>query len=69
MRLPAGDYVVDRRTIERHLLSNNTCPFTRAPLSAEQLVPDTALRLRIEAWKAEKRGGGGGAAAAGAMEE
>jgi ubiquitin conjugation factor E4 B len=61
VRLPAGDYVVDRRTIERHLLSNNTCPFTRAPLSAEQLVPDTALKARIEAWKAEKRAQGQGA--------
>jgi len=55
LRLPAGDYVLDRPTIERHLLSNNTCPFTRSPLSADQLRPDHELRQRIADWKAARR--------------
>ena len=57
VRLPTGDYVVDRPTIARHLLSSNTCPFTRAPLALEQLVADVELQRRIEAWKAERRAG------------
>ena len=57
VRLPTGGglYVVDRATIARHLLSNNTCPFTRAPLAMDQVVPDTSLKARIDAWKQERR--------------
>lgn len=57
VRLPTGGgmYVVDRATIARHLLSNNTCPFTRAPLAMDQVVADTDLKARIDAWKQERR--------------
>ena len=56
VRLPTGGglYVVDRATIARHLLSNNTCPFTRAPLSIDQVAADEDLKGRIDAWKRER---------------
>lgn len=36
--LPSG-HTMDRKHILRHLLSSKTDPFTRQPLSEEQLVP------------------------------
>jgi Kip1 ubiquitination-promoting complex protein 1 len=48
--LPDSRITVDRPTIERHLLSSGTDPFSRAPLSAEQLLPDEALAARIHDW-------------------
>jgi len=44
-----------RGTIERHLLSSATDPFSRAPLSLEQLLPDEALAARIEQWLQQHR--------------
>ncbi len=42
-----------RSTIERHLLSGHgTDPFSRAPLTLEQVQPDTALQARMQAWRA-----------------
>ncbi|KAF2759628.1 hypothetical protein EJ05DRAFT_304460 [Pseudovirgaria hyperparasitica] len=66
--LPTSKQVVDMSTIRSQLLSDPTDPFNRAPLRIEDVVPDAALKARIEAWKAEKRqkrldpvqGGGGG---------
>lgn len=48
---------MDRASITRHLLSNNTDPFSKQPLSADQLVPNTELKQRIEAWKQAQRAG------------
>lgn len=39
----------------RHLLSSATDPFTRAPLSLEELQDDIALRMRIDSWRAKRR--------------
>ncbi|KAI7841821.1 hypothetical protein COHA_004350 [Chlorella ohadii] len=50
--LPDSRVTIDRPTIERHLLSSQTDPFSRAPLTKDQLVPDAELRARIEAWLA-----------------
>lgn len=44
-----------RSTIERHLLSSATDPFSRAPLSLEQLLPDEVLAARIEQWLQQHR--------------
>ncbi|EEY19687.1 ubiquitin conjugation factor E4 [Verticillium alfalfae VaMs.102] len=49
-----SQHVVDRSTIMQHLLSDPKDPFTRQPMTIEDVVPDQALRNRIEAWKAEK---------------
>lgn len=54
--LPDSKVTLDRSTIERHLLSSATDPFSRAPLAADQLAPDDALRARIEEWLAERGG-------------
>ncbi len=54
VELPSG-MSVDRASIMRHLLSNTTDPFSRQPLTVEQLKPNTALRAQIQAWKAEQR--------------
>jgi Kip1 ubiquitination-promoting complex protein 1 len=53
--LPNSGITVDRSTIERHLLSSQTDPFSRAPLSMEELKPDEPLKLRIDAWLAGDR--------------
>ena len=39
----------------RILLSDAMDPLTRTPLKEEDLIPDAALKTRIEAWKAELR--------------
>ncbi|KJH47753.1 u-box domain protein [Dictyocaulus viviparus] len=38
VKLPSG-HIMDRKHIMRHLLSSQTNPFNRAPLSEEELVP------------------------------
>lgn len=37
----------------RHLLSDSHDPFNRMPLKEEDLIPNTELKARIQAWKAE----------------
>ncbi|SPO49352.1 related to UFD2 - ubiquitin fusion degradation protein [Moesziomyces antarcticus] len=54
--LPRSKTVVDRSTIKAHLLSDATDPFNRSPLKIEDVVPDTELKARIEAFIAERRG-------------
>ncbi|EFN57802.1 hypothetical protein CHLNCDRAFT_15442, partial [Chlorella variabilis] len=48
--LPDSRTTLDRSTIERHLMSSSTDPFSRAPLSKEQLISNHELRQQIEAW-------------------
>ncbi|KAL4425495.1 hypothetical protein ABPG75_009511 [Micractinium tetrahymenae] len=67
--LPDSRITLDRATIERHLLSSATDPFRqacRAPLTKEQLVPNTELRQQIETWLLQEEQGGGGSAGGGA---
>lgn len=52
--LPGSGQVIDRSVIERHLASQKDDPFSRTPLTADMLVPDRALRARIEAWRASQ---------------
>ena len=51
LTLPSGN-VIDRSVLERHLLSAQTDPFTRAHLTIDQATPNEELRSRIEAWRA-----------------
>ncbi|XP_071535625.1 ubiquitin conjugation factor E4 B-like [Panulirus ornatus] len=53
VELPSG-VVMDRPTIVRHLLNDPTDPFTRQPLSEEQLLPAEALKKEISDWIAAK---------------
>ncbi|KAI1389114.1 ubiquitin conjugation factor E4 [Hypoxylon trugodes] len=46
--------IVDRSTIVQQLLSNPLDPFTRNPMTLDDVVPADDLRSRIEEWKAER---------------
>ncbi|KAF5369482.1 hypothetical protein D9758_002753 [Tetrapyrgos nigripes] len=53
--LPSSKATVDLATIKSHLLSDSKDPFNRSPLAIEEVVPNTELRERIEAFLAERR--------------
>ncbi|XP_045518341.1 ubiquitin conjugation factor E4 A [Pieris brassicae] len=53
--LPSSRTIVDRTTIARHLLSDQSDPFNRSPLSMDQVKSDTELKQRIHAWIAEQK--------------
>lgn len=53
--LPKSKTVMDRSTIKAHLLSDSTDPFNRSPLKIEDVIPDTELKAKIEAFIAERR--------------
>lgn len=53
VRLPTSDNIVDRATINQHLLNNETDPFNRKPLTVKMLEPDDDLKRRIHSWLAE----------------
>ncbi|VVC89596.1 unnamed protein product [Leptidea sinapis] len=54
--LPSSRTTVDRTTIARHLLSDQSDPFNRSPLSMDQVKSNTELKEKIDAWIAEQRG-------------
>lgn len=54
VKLPSGHYV-DRSTITQHLLNDPTDPFSRAPMSVEDVVPATELQERMSEWLEAKR--------------
>ncbi|XP_052753244.1 ubiquitin conjugation factor E4 A [Galleria mellonella] len=53
--LPSSRTTVDRTTIARHLLSDQSDPFNRSPLSMDQVKSNTELKEKIQAWIAEKK--------------
>jgi ubiquitin conjugation factor E4 A len=53
--LPSSKQTVDRSTIARHLLSDQTDPFNRAPLSMDQVIPNTELAEEIKNWIIERK--------------
>jgi ubiquitin conjugation factor E4 B len=53
--LPATRTVIDRPTIERHLLNDPTDPFNRSHLTVDMLIPATELNQQIDEWKASTR--------------
>ncbi|KAK6084071.1 ubiquitin conjugation factor E4 (ubiquitin elongating factor core) [Seiridium cupressi] len=46
--------IVDRSTIVQQLLANPRDPFTRNPMTINDVVPADELRQKVEAWKAER---------------
>ncbi|GMH38363.1 hypothetical protein BSKO_06247 [Bryopsis sp. KO-2023] len=52
--LPDSKITVDRSTIERHLLTQQTDPFSRADLSKDMVIPNRELRARVEQWKSKR---------------
>ncbi|XP_069750871.1 ubiquitin conjugation factor E4 A isoform X2 [Narcine bancroftii] len=53
--LPSSRVTVDRSTIARHLLSDQTDPFNRSPLTMDQIKANTEIRERIQKWLAEMK--------------
>ncbi|XP_028165916.1 ubiquitin conjugation factor E4 A [Ostrinia nubilalis] len=53
--LPSSRTTVDRTTIARHLLSDQSDPFNRSPLSMDQVKSNTELKEKIQAWIAEQK--------------
>ncbi|XP_063959654.1 ubiquitin conjugation factor E4 A-like [Lytechinus pictus] len=53
--LPTSGMNIDRSTIARHLLSDQTDPFNRAPLTMEEVQSNPQLKAEIEAWKQEQK--------------
>ncbi|XP_045448284.1 ubiquitin conjugation factor E4 A [Melitaea cinxia] len=53
--LPSSRTTVDRTTIARHLLSDQSDPFNRSPLSMDQVKSNTELKERIHAWINEQK--------------
>ena len=53
--LPSSRITVDRSTIARHLLSDQSDPFNRSPLTMEQVKRNDELKAKIDAWMREKR--------------
>lgn len=52
--LPISKIVVDRSTIQSHLLSDPHDPFNRTPLKLEDVIPNDELRDEIANWKANR---------------
>ncbi|XP_048840007.1 ubiquitin conjugation factor E4 A [Brienomyrus brachyistius] len=53
--LPSSHITVDRSTIARHLLSDQTDPFNRSPLTMDQIRPNEELKQQIQQWLAERK--------------
>ncbi|XP_063063515.1 ubiquitin conjugation factor E4 A [Engraulis encrasicolus] len=53
--LPSSNITVDRSTIARHLLSDQTDPFNRSPLTMDQIRPNEELKQQILQWLAEHK--------------
>ncbi|XP_050393644.1 ubiquitin conjugation factor E4 A [Patella vulgata] len=52
--LPTSGTIIDRSVISRHILSDQTDPFNRAPLTMDMVVPQTDLKNKIEQWRKDK---------------
>ena len=55
VKLPKSQVILDRKTIETHLLSDQTDPFNREPLKKEMLIPCPVLKAKIEEYMRKKK--------------
>ena len=53
--LPISRTTIDRSTIRSHLLSDPNDPFNRTPLKIEDVIPDSELLSKINAFKSERK--------------
>ncbi|XP_032905589.1 ubiquitin conjugation factor E4 A [Amblyraja radiata] len=53
--LPSSRVTVDRSTIARHLLSDQTDPFNRSPLTMDQIKANLEIREKIQQWLTERK--------------
>jgi ubiquitin conjugation factor E4 B len=54
VKLPSG-HVVDRSTITQHLLNDPTDPFSREPLTIDDIEPAVELKAQMTTWLEGKR--------------
>lgn len=54
VKLPSSGVIVDRPTIARHLLSDQTDPFNRSPLTMDMVEPDYELKAKIDKWRQDR---------------
>jgi ubiquitin conjugation factor E4 B len=54
VKLPTSNMIVDRSTIETHLLSDPTDPFNRSSLKIEDLISLPELKEQIQNYKKSK---------------
>ncbi|CAF0975154.1 unnamed protein product [Didymodactylos carnosus] len=52
--LPSSKQILDRQTIARHLLSDQTDPFNRNYLRMQDVLPQPQLKQEIEQWKQKR---------------
>ena len=55
VKLPKSQVILDRKTIETHLLSDQTDPFNRSPLTKEMLIPCPELKAKIQEYINKKK--------------
>ena len=55
VKLPKSQVIVDRKTIETHLLSDQTDPFNRSPLTKDMLIPCPELKAKIDEYIKKKK--------------
>ena len=55
VKLPKSNVIVDRKTIETHLLSDQTDPFNRSPLTKDMLIPCPELKAKINEYIKKKK--------------
>lgn len=53
--LPASKIIIDRSTIERHLLNDQTDPFNRSHLTHDMLEEATELKQQMKEWRESQR--------------
>ncbi|XP_017794147.1 PREDICTED: ubiquitin conjugation factor E4 A [Habropoda laboriosa] len=53
--LPSSKIIIDRQTIARHLLSDQTDPFNRSTLTMDMVKSDIELQRRVQEWIREKK--------------
>lgn len=53
--LPSSNVTVDRTTIARHLLSDQSDPFNRSPLTMDQVITNVTLKAEIDEWVRTKK--------------
>ena len=55
VKLPKSNVILDRKTIETHLLSDQTDPFNREPLTKDMLIACPELKARIDEYMNNKK--------------
>ncbi|XP_071868811.1 ubiquitination factor E4A [Bombus fervidus] len=53
--LPSSRITIDRQTIARHLLSDQTDPFNRSPLTMDMVKSNVELQHRVQEWIQQKK--------------